>query len=229
MSLTDLQLSLRETGRYDGKVDGVWGSRTETAIIKALEDGPDTPLADADFAASAARLGCKVSHIKAVAEVEASGAGFQDGFPKILPERHIFSRLTRSKFDQSHPTLSYPKWGTRPYPARQVDRYRMLLDMARLDVEAGFAACSYGKFQILGQHHLACGYPKSWAFAFAMARDERTQLAAFESFLKSEDLLFYLQRGQWANFASRYNGSAFRKNQYDTKLAAAAAKYGARA
>lgn len=220
-----LQTSLRATGRYRGQVDGQWGPLTEGAIITALEDGPDTPLTAKDYAGSAARLGCKVSHIKAVAQVEAAGSGFQNGFPKILPERHIFSKLTKGKFDKAYPLLSYPKWGTRPYPARQIERYRLLLDMARLDIDAGFAACSYGKFQILGQNHLACGYPSSWAFAFAMARDERTQLLAFERFLEAEDLLYYLRRGEWANFARRYNGTAYRVHQYDVKLARAAQRY----
>lgn len=223
--LAALQTSLRDTGRYHGRVDGMWGPLTEAAILKALEDGPDTPLNEGDYAASAARLGCRVSHLKAVAEVEAAAAGFFQGYPKILPERHIFSRMTKRKFDGTHPHLSYPNWGARPYPKAQHERYRLLLDMSRLDIDAGFAACSYGKFQILGRHHLACGYPTSWSFAFAMARDERTQLAAFERFLEAEDLVHPLREGHWATFAKLYNGPAYRKNRYDVKLAQAARRY----
>lgn len=223
--LATLQRHLGSTGRYHGLVDGKWGPLTEAAILKAMEDGPDTALTDNDYAASASRLGCKVSHIKAVAEVEAAGAGFQNGIPKILPERHRFSRLTKGRFDVSHPHLSYPRWGARPYPKSQVDRYRLLLDMVQLDIDAGFAACSYGKFQILGENHLACGYPTPWSFAFAMAKNEAAQLMAFEKFLEAEDLLYALREGHWATFAKGFNGPAYRKNRYDVKLAQAARRY----
>jgi hypothetical protein len=225
-TITALQQYLAGTHRYQGRIDGVWGPKTEGAILGAMEDGPDTPLTDQDFASSAARLGCRVSHIKAVAEVEAAGAGFFQGKPKILPERHIFSKLTRGRFDQSHPQLSYPRWGTRPYPKTQGDRYRLLLDMARLDIDAGFAAASWGKFQILGQHCTTCGYETPWQFAFAMAVDEPTQLRAFEAFIESEGMVPFLRQGLWANFAKRYNGPAYAKNQYDVKLAKAAWRHG---
>lgn len=223
--LLTLQRHLGATGRYHGLLDGKWGPLTEAAILKAMEDGPDTSLTDNDYASSATRLGCKVSHIKAVAEVEAAGAGFQNGLPKILPERHRFSKLTKGRFDATHPNLSYPRWGTKPYPKGQIERYRMLLDMAKLDLDAGFSACSYGKFQILGQHYLACGYSSPWAFAFGMAKDERAQLMAFERFLESEDLLYALREGHWASFARGYNGPAYRQNRYDVKLAQAARRY----
>jgi hypothetical protein len=225
ISLFDLQLRLRDSFRYPENPDGKWGPLTERAILTALTDGPDTALTEQDFIDSANRLHCPVSHIKAVAAVEAAGAGFFQGRPKILPEPHRFSKLTKRRFDQSNPTISYPRWGTRPYPKTQEGRYRVLLDMIRLDVEAGFAACSYGKFQILGENHAACGYPNSYTFAFAQAYDEPTQLKAFEEFIKSQGLLTYLQNGIWTKFARGYNGPAYRENRYDVKLAQAVRHY----
>lgn len=225
ISLSELQLLLRDTNRYTGAIDGLWGPKTEAAILKAFEDGPDTPLNFQHFQESAERLRCPVSHIQAVAAVEAAGAGFQDGFPKILPERHRFSKITRGRFDQSHPHLSYPAWGTLRYPSRQEDRYELLLDMIRLDVSAGIAACSYGKFQILGENHRACGYDTAHGFAFAQAFDEITQLKCFEKFVESNGLLPHLQNGIWTRFAKGYNGPAYRQNRYDVKLAQAVRHY----
>lgn len=221
INLSELQLLLRDTGRYRGVVDGLWGPETERAILLAFEDGPDTQLTEQDYIDSAARLHCPVAHVKAVATVEAAGAGFQQGKPKILPERHRFSKLTRSRWDRLYPALSYRKWGTLPYPRTQDERYRLLLDMIRLDVTAGFAACSYGKFQILGENHHACGYETAHGFAFAQAYDERTQLKCFERFLEANELLPFIQNGIWTKFAARYNGPAYAKNRYDVKLAQA--------
>jgi hypothetical protein len=224
--LSQLQQYLKDTGRYNGAVDGLWGRLTEAAILLGMTDGPDTQLTEADYAASAKRMMCPVSHIKAIASVEAAGAGFDAGKPKILPERHIFSKLTGHKFDRMFPNLSYPKWGTLPYPRTQDDRYGLLLQLIRVDVDAGFGCASYGKFQILGANFKACGYTSDMEFAFAMAKDEAAQLQAFEGFIAANGILPFLRAGNWAEVAKRYNGTAYRENKYDTKLAAAAKQFG---
>ncbi len=225
MNLVELQTLLKNTGRYAGKVDGLWGRLTEAAILLALTDGPDTALTEQDYRESASRLGVPVAAIKAVVSVESAGSGFINGRPTILTEPHRFSKSTKGKFDKSNPDVSYPKWGQRPYPKTQDGRYDVLLKMIRLNVDAGFASASYGKFQILGENHKVCGYNTSAEFAFAQARDERTQIMAFEKFIIGNNLLGALKRLDWAAFARGYNGTAYRANQYDTKLASAYAKY----
>lgn len=216
-----LQLYLRDTGRYAGPIDGDIGRGSKDAILLGFQDGPDTPLNDGHFHASARRTAVDVSKIKAIAHVEAAGAGFFQGKPKILPEPHRFHKLTGGRFDASHPRCSYRKWGTRPYPASQADRYALLLEMIDLDPWAGFQAASYGKFQLLGEHFATCGYPTPWHFAFAQAVDEETQLMCFEAFIKANGIVQPLRAGRWAEVARRYNGPAYAKNQYDVKLAQA--------
>jgi hypothetical protein len=223
--LHELQIYLRDSGRYSGQIDGVYGPLTKQAIVVAMEDGPDTRLTLQDYRNAAARLGCRVSAILALADVEANGAGFAAGKPKILFEPHRFSKLTNHRFDQDHPNISYPNWGERPYPKLQDGRYAQLLEAVGLDVWAGFSAASYGKFQILGENHLACGYDTPWWFAFGMAYDELAQLEAFEGFIRGAGILAPLRGGMWAEVAQRYNGIAFRKNQYDVKLAQAAHRW----
>jgi hypothetical protein len=225
MTLAQLQNELKATGRYSGRVDGLWGMLTEGAILLALTDGPDTPLTPGDFIASGERLGVHPGKVWAMAKVEANGAGFHAGRPVILPEPHRFSRLTGHRFDSKYPSTSYPSWGQRPYPRGQDERYRLLLRMIHLDVPAGFAAASYGKFQILGENYAACGYSTPFDYAVAQARDEATQLRAFERFLGHAGILPHLRAGNWAEVARRYNGTAYRKNRYDEKLAAAFAQY----
>jgi len=221
MNLSQLQQHLKNTGRYHGAVDGLWGRLTEAAILTLLTDGPDTSLTEQDFVDSAKRLDVTPAHIKAVVAVESSGAGFFAGRPLILPEPHRFSKWTKGRFDRTHPLISYPKWGTRPYAKTQDARYDQLLGMIRLDVDGGFAAASYGKFQIMGENHKLCGYDTPMAFAEAMARDERTQLRAFEQFIINTGLLPALRRGDWVSFARGYNGTGYAKNRYDIKLAQA--------
>lgn len=223
--LKEVQKYLQNTRRYFGNIDGLWGKLTESGIMLGFTDGPDTPLCDADYDISSQRLGVPKAHIKALAEVEAGGAGFSAGKPKILPEPHIFSKLTDRKFDSSHPTVSYRSWGERPYPKTQDLRYDLLLQMIRLSPMAGFSSASYGKFQILGSNFKSCGYDSPMKFAFDNSKDEKTQLAAFENFLRGNNIVSALKSGDWATVARKYNGPAYRKNSYDTKLAAAAAKF----
>lgn len=220
-TLAQLQQHLKDTGRYAGAIDGKWGKLTEAGILLMLTDGPDTKLTEQDYIDSAKRLGVTPAHIKAVTAVEASGAGFFNGRPLILPEPHRFSKWTGHRFDNSNPTLSYPKWGTRPYDKTQDARYDKLLGMIHLDVDGGFACASYGKFQIMGENYRACGFDSPMAFAEAMARDERAQLVAFEHFITSNGLLPLLRGSNWAGFARGYNGSAYAQNKYDVKLRAA--------
>ena len=225
-TLAELQAHLKATGRYAGAIDGLWGKLTESAILLMVTDGPDTALTEQDFVESAAKLGVRVAAIKAVVAVESAGSGFLNGRPTILPERHRFSKRTSGRFDAKYPTISYPKWGTKPYPKTQDERYALLLQMIRLDVDAGFAAASYGKFQIMGENHQVCGYATSWQFAEAMARDERTQLRAFEAFITRNGLVPALKALNWSRFAEGYNGTGYRENQYDLKLARAYKTFG---
>lgn len=225
MLLADLQQKLKETGRYSGAIDGLWGKLTEAGILLALTDGAETAVADADFFLSGARLGVQPAAIKAFWKTEANGAAFQGGRDKILPEPHRFSKNTAHRFDATNPLISYPHWGERPYPPSQDARYAELLQMVRLDIDAGFASCSYGAPQIMGENHLACGYPTAFDFAEGMARDEKTQLLAFEKFVTSVGILPFLQKvdrtvASWTPVADRYNGTAQAVNHYDGKIAA---------
>lgn len=226
MNIRDLQERLKASGRYAGAIDGDYGPASRAAVLQAMTDGPDTQLSGADFAASAARLGVTVGKIRAVTEVESSGAGFAKGRPVLLFEPHRFSRATQHRFDTAAPDVSYRTWDRARYPKSQDGRYEQLVKAVGLDVDAGFASASYGRFQILGENFKACGYADAFAFAEAQAFDEATQLKAFEAFVTANGLADELRRGDWAGFARGYNGTAYAVNKYDTRLAAAAAKWG---
>lgn len=181
---------------------------------------------DADFQAAAELLGCEVAAIRAVAEVESGRGGFNpDGSPVTLFEGHIFHRHTGGRFDESHPDLSYPKWTKVHYgKGWQAEQDRLWRAMG-LDNEAALKSASWGRFQIMGFNHRACGFDTVQAFVEAMRTGEREQLLAFCAFLKTEGIDKALRERDWTTFARRYNGPAFAENQYHTKIAAAYAKH----
>ena len=180
--------------------------------------GNPAPLTDADFERAAKAIGCTVAAIRAVAEVESRGGFFADGRPKILYERHIFSRLTNRKFDAAHPKIANPKTGGYIGGPAEYDR---LAEAIKLDRTAALKSASWGAFQIMGFNHKTAGFADVEAFVKAMVSGQGAQLDGFVKFIKSNGLDDELIRQDWAGFARGYNGKDYAKNKYDIKLAAA--------
>lgn len=220
MDVATLQRRLMALG-YSMAVDGAYGPRTRAAVMAALTDPLDTPIDAADIKGLAEAWDVEPAALWAVRDVEASGAGFAEGRPKLLFEPHRFSRATEHRFDASHPQISYRNWDRSRYPAGQRARYDQLLDAIALDVGAAFASASYGAFQILGENWETCGEDSPLDFALTEARGELGQLRHFTRFCASNGLVPALQRLDWAAFARGYNGTAYKVNRYDEKLAAA--------
>lgn len=176
-------------------------------------------LTEDDFKRAAAAIGCEVAAVKAVCAVEAPRGGFlADGQPTILFERHIFSRRTMGVYDAKYPDISNRKPGGYQGGAAEHDRLAIAV---RLERRAALESASWGKFQIMGFNYEACGFSNLQAFINAMYESEGRQLDAFVAFILHEGLADELRQHRWADFARRYNGPTFAKNQYDTKLAAA--------
>lgn len=178
-----------------------------------------------DFARAAAALKCEIAAIRAVCEIEAPAGGFlPDGQVTILPERHWFHQLTKGKFSGTHPTISNPEPGG--YGPAGQHQHTRLAKMVALDREAALLATSWGKFQIMGFNHKRAGFPTIQAFINAMHDGEPAQLDTFVTFIKSDPVMHRaLQKKDWAKFAYRYNGRAYAKHGYHTRLAAAYRKY----
>lgn len=178
-----------------------------------------------DFIDDAAKIGCEVEAVMAVAAVESKGGGFDpEGFPKTLFEGHWFHKLTKGKFTATHPTLSYPKW-TRVHYGRTWQEEKARLQAAcALDRSAALMSASWGMFQIMGFNHTICGYKTVQSFVNDMCKSEDAQLGVFTGFILNSGLADELRDKRWADFARLYNGPEFAVNKYDQKLAAAYAK-----
>lgn len=201
-------------------------SKTYLASLVAKNKGP---LTAAEINQTAQRMNCEPASVRAVLKVESAGSGFAaDGRPIILFEPHVFSKLTTRRFDVTNPNVSYKSWGDKPYPKTQAGRWAQLEEAYALDPEAAVSATSWGLFQVLGQNYKACGFASATAFVADMAQSEARMLAAFEAFVRANNILDDLQRKDWAGFARVYNGpgqvdkyAAMLSNAYNAALAMA--------
>jgi hypothetical protein len=168
-------------------------------------------------------LGVSGPEVWAVLTVETRGFGFlQDRRPQILFERHIFHSRTGGKHDAGNPDISNAKRGGY---AGGPGEYPRLEKAIKLDRQAALQSASWGIGQVMGFNFEVAGYATVDAMVEGMVKDENAQLLAMSNFIKGNKLAGALQRHDWAAFANGYNGASFKENQYDTKLAAAHAKY----
>jgi len=217
-------------------VDGIVGTKTWMKINavapKALKESPKKFLAEKDLIDLAKDLKVKVAAVKAVYEVESSGRGFlTSGKPKILFEGHIFWKrlkvhgLNPLNLKDGNEDVLYPKWTTKFYKGGEKE-YDRLNKAKKIHKAAAMESASWGIFQIMGYHYKKVGYNSVEDYVKAMKKSERFHLMAFGKFIKSEGLVKHLKNKDWAKFARGYNGACYKKNKYDTKLAAAYKKYG---
>jgi len=181
--------------------------------------GPATNMTDGDIATAAEALGVDVAAVMAVIDVESRGGFLADGRPKILFERHYFSRLTNHKFDAApNDDISNQTAGGYKGGAAEYDRLGRAITLNR---DAALRSASWGAFQIMGDNCRVAGFGDVESFCQAMCQSESNQLRAFVSFVRANNLADELQRHDWAGFARGYNGPGYKKNRYDDKLAAA--------
>lgn len=167
--------------------------------------GQAVPLSDTDIAEVAASLGIERAVVAAVADVESSGNGFlPDKRPKILFEAHVFFRLTNGRFGQSN--ISAPAQDHSLYGASGAHQYDRLAQAISLDRDAALQSASWGRWQIMGFNHEACGFADVETFVAAMMTGERAHLDAFAAFCRSMGLVPYLAALDWEQVALRYNG-----------------------
>lgn len=185
-----------------------------------------TPLPAAAIARAAERLGVEPAAISAVDDIESRDSGFlPDGRPRILFERHVmYKRLkkagvTADVFAARYPALVNPQPGGYRGGASEWFRLALARDIHRQSADE---SASWGRYQIMGFHWQALGYASIEAFVAAMSESEAAQLDAFCRFIESDPALHRALRSlDWKTFARIYNGPGYRKNAYDTRLAAA--------
>ncbi|WP_171060978.1 N-acetylmuramidase domain-containing protein [Poseidonocella sp. HB161398] len=185
---------------------------------------PAKTISEDAYHKAAEELECDIAAIKAVAEVESKRAPFDDeGRPTILYERHKFRSFTGRRFDRSHPVLSGPAGNYGKFS----EQWPKLTDALALDEEAALKSVSWGQFQIMGFNHALAGYSDVESFVEALVANVDNHLDAFVDFVLNANLDGHLRSLNWRKFALGYNGTNYRQNAYDQKMAAAYQRYAA--
>lgn len=184
-------------------------------------------LDDIDLPKLGHQIGVGEDELHAFMDVETSGSGFDaQGRPKILFEPHVFYRnLSGAKRTAAvKAKLAAPKWGTIPY-GKESNQYPRLVKAMAIDETAALKSASWGLGQILGENHAMVGYDTVQAMVKAFMDDEENHLKAIIDFLVASGIDDDLRAHRWDVVARVYNGPGYKKNQYDTKMAAAYAKW----
>ena len=182
--------------------------------------GPGKPLTQKSLDEAGAIVGIPNSAMWAVIQVESSGAGYQpDRRPKILFERHKFSKATDGRFDASHPGISNPSQGG--YGEGGAHQYDRLAEALPLDREAALASASWGLGQVLGSNFAVAGFGDVEDMVSKMVASERHQLLGMFNFIDGNNLGKHLKNKDWLKFALGYNGPKAEEQGYPTKLKAA--------
>lgn len=173
----------------------------------------------------AKKLDIEPATLQAIIDVECRGSGFnQDGTPVILFERHVMrQRLIANKkrsiadvMEIKRPDLCGKTQGG--YGLYSV-QHKKLEDAAKFDRTSALESCSWGLGQVMGYHWYTLGYESIQEFINAMYKDEASQLEAMCRYIEINGLVDALKNKDWKSFALGYNGKAYAKNSYDTKLA----------
>lgn len=197
--------------------------------------GEARQLEDIDLPRIAHSIGAGEDEVHMLMDVEAAGDGFDSQKrPKMLFEPHIFYRElgAGAKRDRAvKEGLAYPTW-KRDYPK---DSYPRLLKAMEIDEAAALRSASWGASQILGDNFKLAGYATVHDMVNGFCDDEDDHIEGMISFVKNtgidDDLrrLAALKRPTTPDdcriIAKTYNGAAYEKNGYHTKMAAAHNKW----
>lgn len=230
-SLTQPQVNAVDNMLVTMSIDDVMDniSKLNGWELPSVDNTTSKKLSKQDIINAANNLGIEPAALKSVIDVEARSSGFDSqGRPTILFERHKFwdelgkvNYFTwRQKFYEQYPDICNPKSGG--YNER--DQYEKLRIASELHWEAAHKSASYGLGQIMGFNFESLGYKSLKEFVEDMYESEAKQLEAMARFLKVNNLIPKLKSHDWSGFARGYNGSAYKKNNYDVKLANAYAK-----
>lgn len=232
----DLGTKVTATKTPDGKplakVEG------DIPLLDFLNGFENEKLTDSDYEAAAKELDCEIEVIKAIEKVESGGkTGFDNNNrPLILYEKHVFARNSSDKYNDKYPDISskngykLKKKGDsiavdilekNYYAANSSANYKRLAKAYQLDRDAALKACSWGKFQILGENYKDIGFKSVSEMVSAHVKGQKGHLKAFIGFIKSKKLQNSMKSKDWAGIAKGYNGKGYKKFKYDERIKSA--------
>jgi hypothetical protein len=175
----------------------------------------------------AAEFGIEPAALLAVAEIESAGSVFaivdDRQEPLIRFEGHYFDRRLSGEAQARARAqgLAAPDAGAVANPASQVARWRLLERAAAIDRKAAYESVSWGLGQVMGAHWEWLGFADVGALVDEARTGAGGQARLMARYIDKAGLSEALKKRDWEAFARGYNGQGFRRNAYDTKLAAA--------
>jgi hypothetical protein len=144
---------------------------------------------------------------------ESNGVSFRYGMPVLLFEAHVFERCLRKAGFSSSELIAnnsrladiirvspYRKYGSF---RKQLNRYKLA---KRVDSSCAICACSWGKFQVLGENWEMVGEESPQSFLESMGSEEG-QLDIFIKYVKAKKgLVDALQNKDWMQVKRLYQG-----------------------
>ncbi len=202
-----------------------YGEKTQALTAPFIEN---KYLGEQDYSHAAKILDVEVAAVKAFAKVESKEFGFlNNGFPVILFERHKFYKYVAHEFStadlaeccKKNPDICNKTPGGYIGGKGEITRFNKA---KAINPSAAMISCSWGMWQIMGGNYRVCGYDSVDDFVEAMMKSEKNHLHAFVHFILNNNLLHQaLINKDWDNVARLYNGPAYLRNSYNTKMAAA--------
>lgn len=202
----------------DLMVDGVVGDGTWTVLKD--NDQPYNTVKESTLKAAAEQLDVDVNLLKAIRQIESRGNP-----TAVLFERHIFFRMLvedgygvlAAILERVESGICNRKPGGYRGGVIEHDRLKHAMDLNR---EAGAQSASYGDYQLMGFHWKRLGFKSPLEMkntVLSMNSDEQIQLLV--KFIQTDlQLLNAFRKKSFSRIAEIYNGPAYRKNSYDTKL-----------
>ncbi len=180
-----------------------------------------------EIAKIAKQLDVPLAALLAVAEVESGGRVLAKVRGKYEPlirfEGHYFNRFLRgdAKLEAQAEGLANARAGAVKNPRSQTRRWNLLNRAIKINRIAALSSVSWGLGQVMGAHWKWLGYGSVDALVEQARSGVAGQVALMARYIEKAGLIKALQERDWLAFARTYNGPAFYKNRYDTKMAAA--------
>lgn len=175
--------------------------------------------------------GIEPAALLAICDTESAGVAFWKVGDKKLPaarfEGHYFYRLLKGakRTLAVKNGLASPKAGVIRNPRSPAGVYAMIARAEKIDKDVAHMSVSWGLGQVMGEHWKVLGYKSVEDFVQTAMSGVAGQVEIMIDFIERNGLKASLLRRDWASFARRYNGPAYKKNRYDTKMATAYERY----
>lgn len=237
MNVRELQRWLNAHGATPKLVeDGIGGTLTRAAIIQVFVNKSASAITEGELLTIAKLLGdTDTKRIKAVSFVESAGSGwFNSGLPKILYERHYFYKLTSAAIRNLTGWFIGRTSGGYTTDVNNNginDSWEKLAEAACKDPDAAFQSISIGKFQVMGAYYKELGYNHPIDMLWDARNSEYAHYRMLVGYITKVARMTSAYKKLSTNpehcreFALRYNGKAYEKNNYHIKLANAMKRF----